>query len=278
MAGDSVEVTSGGVRLHALEYGRGAGPPIVIVPGITSPAATWEFVSAELARDHHVVCLDVRGRGLSDHPSSGFTLPDYAADVAALVTGLGLDRPSVLGHSMGARIAVAFGALHPELRGPLVVVDPPLTGPGRPPYATPLAAFLDELRASRTGEAAELTRRNFPSWSAEHLALRAAWLPTCDERAVAETYRLFYEEDLFAYWRELAAPLLFVWGSESPAVSESGAREVAAANPRAQIAAVAGAGHMVPWDALPGFLDVVRRFMQEQSSKKEETHGADTAR
>lgn len=266
VAGASVEVVVGGVRLHALEYGRGAGPSIVIVPGITSPAATWEFVSSDLAVDHHVVCLDVRGRGLSDHPREGFTLPAYAADVAGLIAGLGLDRPCVLGHSMGARIAAAFGALYPERRGPLVVVDPPLTGPGRPPYATPLQAFVDELRAAKRGDAAQISRRNFPSWSDEHLALRAAWLPTCDETAVVETYRLFDEEDFFAFWRALGPPVQFVWGTESPAVSPAGAREIAEANPEAAVAAVEGAGHMVPWDNLPGFLDVVRRFMKQQQS------------
>jgi N-formylmaleamate deformylase len=256
-------VDAGGVRLHALEYGEGAATTVVIVPGITSPAATWEFVSEELARDHHVVCLDVRGRGYSDTPESGYTLEDYAADVAALIDGLGLDRPVVLGHSMGARVAVAFGALYPELRGPLLVVDPPLTGPGRPPYATPLEAFVTELRAAKSGAAAELTRRNFPSWTDQHLALRAAWLPTCDERAVTETYRLFDHEDFFAHWRLLRPPVQFVWGSESPAVTEAGAREVAEANPDAAVTAVPRAGHMVPWDNLPGFLEVARRFLAE---------------
>lgn len=263
MAGVSRYVDAGEVRLHALEYGAGAPVSIVIVHGITSPAPTWEFAAEELARDYHVVCLDVRGRGLSDRPATGYTLPAYAADVAALIDGLGLERPVVLGHSMGGRIAAAFGALHPQRRGPLIVVDPPLTGPGRPSYGTPLSAFIDELHAAERGDEGP-TRRLFPTWSDEHVARRVQWLPSCDETAVTETYRNFDEEDFFGFWARLDAPVQFIWGRESHAVSEAGAREVAQANPAAQVAAIAGAGHMVPWDNLPAFLAEVRRFLTEQ--------------
>jgi N-formylmaleamate deformylase len=55
--------------------------------------------------------------------------------------------------------------------------------------------------------------------------------------------------------------VLFLYGAESPVVTAEGAAEVAAANPRADIEAVAGAAHMLPFDNLDGFLDAVRRFV-----------------
>ena len=61
-----------------------------------------------------MLVLDVRGRGLSDTPADGFTLPEYAGDVAAVIDELELEPPVVLGHSMGARIAAAFGVLHAD--------------------------------------------------------------------------------------------------------------------------------------------------------------------
>jgi N-formylmaleamate deformylase len=259
-AGRSVYVQANGLRLHFLEYGDEALPPLVIVPGITSPAITWEFVALELARDFRVLTMDVRGRGLSD-VGSGFTLPDYARDLADALPALGLDRPAVLGHSMGGRIAAAFGMFYPELRGPLVVADPPLCGPGRPPYPTPLEPFVESLRKARAGTTAEEMRPFFPTWTDEQLALRAAWLGTCDETAVVETHRLFHEEDFFEYWPSLAPPTLFLWGGASPVVGEAGAAELAATNPAAEIVELPGAGHMLPWDDLAGFLDVVRRFL-----------------
>ena len=86
--GESGYVEAGGTRLHYLSYGQ-RGPQLVIVPGITSPAITWEFVAEELARDYRVYTIDVRGRGLSDKPASGYTLPDYGADAAGFIGGSG---------------------------------------------------------------------------------------------------------------------------------------------------------------------------------------------
>jgi N-formylmaleamate deformylase len=271
--GESVMVDAGEVRVHLLEYGRGGRPDVVIVPGITSPAPTWEFVAADLARDCHVLTLDVRGRGLSDKPASGFSLRDYAMDLAAVLRELGLDRPVVLGHSMGARIAAAFAVLHRDLRGPLLVVDPPLTGPGRAPYATPLESFVESLRIAQRGATADDMRPYFPTWSDDHLTLRADWLATCDETAVVETYRLLHEEDFFGLWSRLEPPVTFLYGSASPAVTAEGAREIAQANSRAEVRVVEGAGHMIPWDRPELFCEEVRRFLTTVTSRAQ--HGGE---
>ena len=257
--GASRFVEANGIRQHYLEYG--AGPvELVIVPGITSPAITWEFVAEELAASCRVLTLDIRGRGLSDRPASDYSLPEYAADVAGFIGALGLQRPVVLGHSMGARIVAALGALHPGTHGPLIVVDPPLTGPGRDPYPTPLASFREQLAEAYAGTTAEAVSRFFPGWTETALQLRAEWLGTCDEYAVVATYENFEREDFFGYWRRLPAPLLFVRGGESPVVTTAGELEVREANPAAEFVTVSRAGHMIPWDNLPEFLEAVRAF------------------
>jgi N-formylmaleamate deformylase len=246
------------LRHHYLEYGSD-GPALVVVPGITSPAITWEFISERLASDFHVYTLDVRGRGLSDRARPGaYGLPDYAADVAGLISSIGLERPAVLGHSMGARIAAALGALHPGSHGPLVLVDPPLTGPGRDPYPFPLQIYVDQLHEAYAGANADDMRRYFPSWSHRELQIRAEWLPTCDETAVVETYENFHAEDFFGYWRSVQPPVLFVYGLESPVVPSGALEEVRAANPAAELTGIPGAGHMIPWDNLEEFIAAVR--------------------
>jgi N-formylmaleamate deformylase len=258
--GRSGTVEVGGVRLHHLEYGDGA-PAVVVLPGITSPAITWEFVAERLAEDARVIVPDIRGRGLSDAPASGYALSDYVADAIGLIRALGLERPVVLGHSMGARIAAALGAAHPDEVGPLIVVDPPLSGPGRGDYATPLESFLQQLHEAYEGTTADAVRRFYPGWSEAELQLRAEWLATCAERAVVETWRHFSDEDFFAPWSQLREPLLFVYGQESPVVPPEGLADVVAANPRAQVVGIAGAGHMIPWDNLGDFLGAVRGFL-----------------
>jgi N-formylmaleamate deformylase len=257
--GASGYVTGDGLRLHYLEYG--AGDPIVVVPGITSPAITWEFIAEELADEHRLLLMDVRGRGLSDHPASGFELPDYADDIALLVHELGLERAAVMGHSMGARIAAAFGVRHRDLAGPLVLVDPPLTGPGRPEYPTSLEAFMQQLADAKAGATIEDARPFFPNWSDEQLQLRIEWLPTCDETAVRETWLNFHREDAHTLFEQLEPPVLFMYGLESPVVTEDGAAEVRTLNPRLEYVGIERAGHMIPWDNLEDFLAATRRFL-----------------
>lgn len=68
-----------GIRLHYLDYAGGAPhqPPILIVPGITSPAVTWAFAAEKLAESHRVIVVDLRGRGLSEsRPGLGYSLED----------------------------------------------------------------------------------------------------------------------------------------------------------------------------------------------------------
>ncbi|HEY2440091.1 MAG TPA: alpha/beta fold hydrolase [Solirubrobacteraceae bacterium] len=253
-------VEANGIRLHFLEYGDGDNPDLVLVPGITSPAVTWEFVSLQLARDYHVFTMDVRGRGLSDHPTTGFTTPDYARDLAEALPALGLDRPLVVGHSMGAWIAAAFGALHRELRGPLIIADPPMTRPGGDAYFIPVESFERSIAEAKAGATAADMRPYFPTWTEEQLQQRAEWLPTCDVTAVTETWRMFHVESWLEWWRALEPPVLFLWGSDSPAVGPNGAGEAAEVNPAAEVAVVPGAAHMLPFDDLEGFLAPVREF------------------
>lgn len=252
-------MTADGVRLHHLVYGNGE-PTVLMLPGITSPAITWEFVAEPLAVGRRVIVLDIRGRGLSDAPASGYALTDYVADVSAVIEALGLDRPVVLGHALGGRIAAALGTIVPELVGPQIIVDPPLTGPGRPPYPTSLETFRRQLHEAYAGTTAEAVRQFFPRWSEREAAIRAEWLPTCAEHAVVQTWEHFHDEDFFAYWRRLRPPILFVYGAESPAAIP-GLDDVRAANPSAEMVGIVNAGHMVPWENLTDFLAAVRGFI-----------------
>src|SRR5690606_31411545 len=74
-------VRSGELRLHVLDYG-GPGVPLVVLPGITSPAITMDFVARRLTDLVRPIVVDVRGRGLSDAGAS-YTLEDYADDTEA---------------------------------------------------------------------------------------------------------------------------------------------------------------------------------------------------
>ena len=238
-------VRNGAVRLHALDYG-GDGVPLVLLPGITSPAITMDFVARELTDLVRPIVLDVRGRGLSDSGAT-YTLDDYASDTLAVIAGLGLDRPLLLGHSMGARIAAAVAAGGAALRG-TVLVDPPMSGPGRDPYPTTLAAFLGQLAEAARGTDADEVARSWPRWPRREQELRARWLSSCNPDAVAATHAGFETENFFDAWPKVPAPTVLIHGADSPVVTAAGVTEARAANPAAQFVQVPEAGHMVFWD------------------------------
>ena len=96
----SVHVNANGIELHLLDY-AGDGPAVIVLPGITSPAVTWDFVASELGDLARVIAIDLRGRGLSDTPPTGYSLNHYVADTRAVADALGLDRPIIVGHSLG---------------------------------------------------------------------------------------------------------------------------------------------------------------------------------
>ena len=247
-------VRSGELRLHVLDYG-GDGVPLVVLPGITSPAITMDFVARELTDLVRPIVVDVRGRGLSDEGPS-YSLDDYAADTVAVIDGLGLDRPLLLGHSMGARIA-AVTALVADLRG-TVLVDPPMSGPGRDPYPTSLPAFLGQLAAAQRGTDADEVAASWPRWPRREQELRARWLSSCAEDSIVATHEGFETEDFFATWPAVPAPTVLIHGADSPVVTAAGVAEARAANPAAQFAEVPAAGHMVFWDNPAAALQLLR--------------------
>lgn len=265
IAGRSVSVTANGLRHHVLTYGSVTAPDMLILPGITSPAATADFVATAIADfGFRVYVPDIRGRGLSDRAGPGqYRLMDYAADIAGLVTSLSLQEPVILGHSMGARIAIAY-AVHfaSPSHGLIVAVDPPVSGPGRAPYPTTCEQFLDQLRQAQRGTTAAEVRTFYPNWPERELQIRAEVLATCDETAVLETHAGFETEDIFGLYARLTLPAVVVRGSDSPVLPAFAAAELRAANPAVEVLDVPGAGHMVAWDNLSGFLQAFRRALQ----------------
>ena len=260
---------SGGLRLHALDYGaleRASGaderPSLLILPGITSPAISMDFVARRLTDLVRPVVVDLRGRGLSDAPDDGdYSLGAYADDVEAAVEGLGLGRTVLLGHSLGARIAAA-AAIRPgaDYAGS-VLVDPPMSGPGRAPYPPTLEAFRKQLQQAQRGTDAEEVAGFWPRWSLRERELRARWLASCASESIDATHRGFETEDFFDYWGSVPQPTTLVYGADSPVVDAAGVKEAASAHPGARLVGVEGAGHMIFWDNPEGSMTAVREAL-----------------
>jgi pimeloyl-ACP methyl ester carboxylesterase len=112
--------TTDGVRI--VYDVTGAGPVLVLVHGLTESRGAWDPLIDDLAADHAVVALDVRGHGASSE-GPRYEPPVLADDVAAVLADAGLADPLVVGHSMGGVVVTAFAAMHPA-RGVLNIDQP----------------------------------------------------------------------------------------------------------------------------------------------------------
>ncbi|WP_313380152.1 alpha/beta fold hydrolase [Achromobacter insolitus] len=258
-------VHANGIRQHYLRYGgeRGAGrDPVIIVPGITSPAVTWGFVGERFGASFDTYILDVRGRGLSEAGAAlDYSLDAQAADVLAFAEALGLARYSVVGHSMGGRIGVRAGRGKPAGLSRLVLVDPPVSGPDRRPYPAKLPWYVDSMAQARQGMDAEAMRAFCPTWTQEQRQLRAEWLHTCDERAIIQSFEAFQSDDIHADLPRLEVPVLLITAERGDVVLDADVSEIQQLAPGTRHHRVPAAGHMIPWDNEEGFYAAFGDFL-----------------
>jgi N-formylmaleamate deformylase len=260
-------VHANGIRQHYLRYGgadgeRATRDAVVMVPGITSPAATWGFVGERFGRQFDTYILDVRGRGLSEASESlDYGLDAQAADVIAFARALGLARYAIVGHSMGGRIGVRAARSRPQGLTRLVLVDPPVSGPGRRPYPAQLPWYVDSIRLARQGIDIEGMRKFCPTWSEAQLSLRAEWLHTCDERAIVASFEDFQNDDIHADMPKVAVPVMLMTAGRGDVVRAEDVAEIRSLMPTVRVTHALNAGHMIPWDDEEGFYRAFGDFL-----------------
>ena len=117
-------IVTHGTKLHYYRSG-GSKPPLVLVHGITDDGLCWSPVAEVLSAEYDVIMVDLRGHGKSDAPEEGYDLVTMATELSGLITGLGLDNPVVMGHSLGAVTAMTLAGLTPHLPLAIILEDPP---------------------------------------------------------------------------------------------------------------------------------------------------------
>ena len=122
------------MRFHYLEWGAPDAPPIVLLHGGHQSAHSWDLVSLHLAQRFRVLALDQRGHGDSEWARDvAYSNHEMSLDAEAFIGTLGLQRPILMGHSMGGRNAMLLTRRNPSLLRALAIVDvgPELSDRGR---------------------------------------------------------------------------------------------------------------------------------------------------
>lgn len=116
------KVLANGINLHYWRVGE--GPDVVMLHGLSGNLAVWHLKMVPiLRRAYRVTTYDLRGHGRSDAPPTGYTTHDMAEDLRGLMDALEIERAHLIGHSLGADIALHLALLYPERADRLVLVE-----------------------------------------------------------------------------------------------------------------------------------------------------------
>lgn len=255
----SGHTTVDGLRLHYVEW-PGGEPPVLCLPGITANAHAFARLADGLSPGRRVLAVDLRGRGGSDKPLAGYDIGAHVADMAGFLSELGIARAAVVGWSLGAKVALAFAALHPERVERLVLIDPPVHTSAE--AADVLRAFWARLERTYESTEAFLARMRtawaFTEWSPDvERYLRADVEQGADGLVRHRIPRHVPEAELQAeprfptrsFYGQVHCPVLILRApcplvqEGDQVLAEEDAREMVASLAHARLVEVAGANH-----------------------------------
>ena len=210
--------------------------------------------------------VDARGHGRSDAPESGYTLADMAGDLCGVITGLGLHRPAVMGHSMGGGTTLALAGLYPEVPGVIILEDAGALSEADFPHRrgaaeNPAQAMFARLRNRTRDELISEARARSPRWSDAELG------PWADAKLRLNPRAATFDPTAGISWEGLlpriTCPALLINADldHGAIVRPEHAAEMQRQLPQLQIAHISGAGHNVRREQFEDFLEVVRSFL-----------------
>ncbi|NBB82576.1 MAG: alpha/beta fold hydrolase [Alphaproteobacteria bacterium] len=242
-------IRANGIVQQVLTAGDPDAPPVVLLHGLGWDAGRlWPPQLARLAAGGwYGVAPDLRGMGGTDKPDAPYSIDLYAADVAALMPALGLDRAAVVGFSLGGMIAMRLAEAHPDRVTAAV-------------FACCGAASSPEGEAgveAMLARAAELGPRRFaeeqadaiwhPGWAAGHpdaVADFVGWRAAMDQAALFRAFRSPFGVDLGPALPSIAVPARVIAADADAFLPVSTAAAIAEALPDADLQVIEGAGHM----------------------------------
>jgi len=269
------DVTVGNLKIHYLEWGDDSAPVILMLHGFGVSGHMFDEFAERMQDRYHLIAVDQRGHGDSEWSAEGdYSREAFVRDIEGLQAALGLERFSLVGHSMGGLNAVAYTVANPPRVRALVLVD---VGPESAKEGVDnIVRFTrgpDELEFE---EFVEMAHRFNPRRSVENIRERmrhrlrqlesGKWTWKFDNRFRKEDPELqigsrLSNDEMWQLFRDVSVPTLLVRGAESdvltPEIAERAAREMQ----RARLVVVPGAGHSVPGDNPDDFTAAVRDFI-----------------
>jgi pimeloyl-ACP methyl ester carboxylesterase len=249
----------------------GTGAPLVLLHGGLSDHQDWRGQIDALSDTYTVIAWDAPGCGASDDPPPTYRMPDYAARLADLIDGLGLDQPHVLGLSWGSTLALALYQLRPELPRTLILTAAYAGWAGSLPpeeVADRLRTSLHDLDTARSPEAfvrtwvpSLFTSAADPAVVEDYVKVMAGF----HDGGVRQMLHAIAEADLRPVLPTIEVPTLLLYGAEDARSPRPVAEAMHRAIRGSELVVLPGVGHMSNLEAPDRFNAVVRGFLDRNT-------------
>jgi N-formylmaleamate deformylase len=254
--------------LHYWRTGHGEKEPIILVHGFSDNGLCWTPVARELEKKYDVIMPDMRSHGLSARISAEEPV-DMASDLVKLIQSLGLSRPIIIGHSMGAMIAFQVGIQYPNLVKAIILEDPAWFMPQQGvdnKSGEAMMAWARKLPSQSIDELETMNRKDHPTWTDEMIRLMSESKKQFDPTFVDILLRSLNTNG--SKWLSTIGtarfPLLIITGN--PELGGIVTGEVTARihelNPNIQIKNVPDVGHLIRFDNFNEFMSTVLTFLE----------------
>jgi len=264
-------VVSNGVNIHYYRT-EGVNPPLVLAHGIADDGLCWTPVAGVLSRDYDVIMVDARGHGKSEAPADGYTLRNLGTELAGVIQALKLEKPILLGHSMGAITSLVLAGLFPDLPRAILLEDPPpfwMSSDGNTrnnDVVNGLTSWIySNKRKTRDDLVAECST-NSPTWPDVELD---PWVKS-KHRYSLNIAALINPEDMISInfpdlFQRITCPALFISADVTKGAA-SGEKDIAKIKemlPQLQVVHLADAGHNIRREQFARYIDVVQKFLAD---------------
>jgi N-formylmaleamate deformylase len=265
----SATVHANGLNIHYNRTGDGSQPPLVMAHGFSDTGLCWTPLAEAFSADYDVIMPDARHHGSSDSPDQPFSILDLADDLAGVITALDLQRPILLGHSLGAITTLLLAGRYPQLPRAILLEDPPpwwasySEPPFEPKWAVPARQGLILQQAESREAIIAKKHAESPTWAEAELG------PWADAKLSVKLRALDRVVVPTINWpgllQQVVCPVLLITADPDlkSAVTAKQANELRDLLPQTHIAHIGGAGHNIRREQFDAYLEVLRAFLSE---------------
>lgn len=254
-------VYGNGIRIHYWRAANPGKPAMVFAHGSSDDALCWTNFAKEFTAGYDIYLVDARGHGLSDPPKQGDPADAQVEDIAALIRELKLDKPILMGHSMGSAAVAWFASKYPDVPRAVILEDPGL-GARRPAAAQVAPEELIQRMIQRNNRTlAELQAdcmKNSPKWGESECAY---WAPSKRRHHPATALlSMSARPPMKELLPKIKAPTLILKAdAQGDTAKENDA--AAALLPNGKLVHITGAGHNVRRENKAMALSTTREFL-----------------